>query len=133
MDEAKQASTSVRLNEFMAPVGSSPEATDERNFADLINEMKRDEHQYVPSVTMTEEVDAESQELFGRADDGLVHQHTNNGANRSPLRGIKEHENEDASEVTPYRPSNVYITDEPELDKAHAYSFSRPMDTLNNQ
>ena len=41
-----------------------------------------------------------------------------NCANRSPLRGIKEHENEDQSEVTPYRPSNVFIENEPEIKQA---------------
>ena len=33
------------------------------------------------------------------------------GANRSPLRGIKEQDNEDHSELT-YRPSNIFLTEE---------------------
>ena len=40
------------------------------------------------------------------------------GANRSPLKGIKEHENEDLSEVTPYRPSNVFMESEPQMNQA---------------
>ena len=74
--------------------------------------MKSDQHY---NFTL---VNPESHELFGRADDEAnINLINNSGAKRSPLRGIKEHENEDASELTPYRPSNVYLTTEPAFDK----------------
>ena len=39
-------------------------------------------------------------------------------ANRSPLRGIREQENEDASEIT-YRPSNIYVAENSQEERVH--------------
>ena len=119
-------------NPFTAPSSQSTpdkpqdQSTDEvgqRDLADLIKEMQAQPHQYAPPLLYTDDGNhskpqvtyvGESEPDFEREDEDQRHQTMANcrmPPNRSPLRGIREQENEDVSEIT-YRTSNIYLADE---------------------